>query len=320
MPDDQQKGFSLYNYDRHPTVEIDRGEYRKIRDAKAGLGEIVRSETKFDDMMENYVELEQSILGFSLRHLAFSLYSHLDIQIMREQISRRLLNMLATVRLYQDGLKGHSRRILTTSDSKAMLGILKDGSHQPMEYRIVYALRNFSQHVDPALTSIAISKGWDMLRNEEDERIKKDRAYHIVIPKIDCVRLSKERDIPSDVKAALEKMGPAADVMDHVRKCIEHLGEINSTFRKLAKPRADIWESILRQAMQRFVGAQPAGEKPPTVVFAGPTEIEKGSEERVEIFEEFFEYWKYLVRKNRSQVNFSRRYVQWAPESGKKKK
>jgi hypothetical protein len=64
--------------------------------------------------------------------------------------------------------------------------------------------------------------------------------------------------------------------------------------------------------MGRFMDAQPVGARKPAVIFAGA--IERRADERpTQLFDEFFDYWSYLVSKNRSQVNFSRRYVQWAP-------
>ena len=74
------------------TLKITEQLYKDIRDANAGLGEIIAVEEKVDALMENYVELESTLLTLGARHLAFVDSDLKDLLGPRNLISRRVLN------------------------------------------------------------------------------------------------------------------------------------------------------------------------------------------------------------------------------------
>lgn len=302
--------FVLRGYARK-LVEIGEPEYLAVGCAKTGLAEIIGVESKLDYVMENYVELEEEILKSGLRALAFSSPSHIELQVLRELIGRRLHNFLSASRLYTDALRQwHAPAVLNPTDLSDLRHMLDDGPHQPMEHRIIRSLRNFSQHQGLALSGMTIDQAWNVSRDENDI-LKKETAYHAVIPKFDAVYLAERGRVPADVGAELRTLGRSVGVMGFVRKHVEYLGSVNDTFRRLSSTQAKEWESVLRRTKQRFIDAQTADKKDPLVVRVVALSESGDENSCIEIFEDFFNYWKYLARKNLSQVNFSRRYVRW---------
>jgi hypothetical protein len=66
----------------------------------------------------------------------------------------------------------------------------------------------------------------------------------------------------------------------------------------------------MKDAMARYKLAINAGEKI-IAVLALQTDGGRPVEE-IQLFDEFFDHYKFLKRKNSTQANLSRRYVQWA--------
>ena len=63
--------FSLRSYGPRPKLDITIEEFRALRDAKALYGRLTRIEENFDAVIEDYVELEETLFNFGMRHLAF---------------------------------------------------------------------------------------------------------------------------------------------------------------------------------------------------------------------------------------------------------
>ena len=151
---------------------------------------------------------------------------------------------------------------------------------------------------------------------ESSEVLQKDRAAYFIVPRIDATKIDQERKLATDVRAELNKLGEEAEVVGHIRKYIEHLGSIHATFRKLTSAHEKQWAAAARKAMARYKAT--AREKT-IVVVAMQTDGRRPVEE-VQLFDEFFDRYAFLKRKNGTQANLSRRYVQWTglPLPGKR--
>src|SRR3954470_22853931 len=83
---------------RTPLVEITKEEHSAVKPARAVINELIAVEEAFDAVMENYVELEQSIHGIATRHLAFVDRHYEEVAAPLNLIARRFANLLSSAR------------------------------------------------------------------------------------------------------------------------------------------------------------------------------------------------------------------------------
>src|SRR5689334_1349030 len=83
-------------------LEITSVEFEAAKNAKQNLIEVLGIEEKFNMILENFEEFERELLEISLRHMLFFNFSWSSFQKNSNTISRRLINLLTTCRLYFD--------------------------------------------------------------------------------------------------------------------------------------------------------------------------------------------------------------------------
>ncbi len=151
------------------------------------------------------------------------------------------------------------------------------------------------------LRLISAAKRLDDLRmppGNRLERLKDDRAG----------QWARRRDLASDLRDVLVKMGPNTEMIGHIRKYVEHLGSIHAVFRKLVDTEEKRWEKIMRDAMNH-VHRPPDIKGLPLVVYATKKD---SSGLEIQLFEAFFDSLELLRRKNGTQQTLSKRYVRWS--------
>lgn len=300
------KEFFITAYDRSFSRKIDSGAFSSLRDAKKTIMEAMSGEEKFDVMMENYVELEKAIFDIAMDHLAFN--NVLPSGEIRRLTSRRLMNFLSSTRLYRHAIIGNLKRITRCgADVDKLRSLINDGSDVPIAYRIMEAVRNFSQHQDLPISGFLLSSEW------EDVDSKDFRSAHTAVPSISTAPIAEDRETPREVSDALSRLGPSIHIMPMVRKSLEHYGEIHDTFRKnievKIKASSDLINTTIADA---FVLKEPSIR-----LLIARAEDSGQRLDDFQLFPELIENLSALRRKNLSQVNLSRRYVRWTGEINK---
>src|SRR5947209_1827838 len=83
-------------------IKISKAEYDALGEAVDGLLNIVDVEEKFAALVDNYFEFEQDLLSEALGALVFFGYERRSMEEARTRISRRIINLLTSTRLYFD--------------------------------------------------------------------------------------------------------------------------------------------------------------------------------------------------------------------------
>jgi hypothetical protein len=150
-------------------VAITEPEYLAVLEAHKGLRELLGVEEKFNVLLENYVELEEAIFHESLQHLVFSVFDAVLFQQSRNHVSRRIMNLLTSCRLYLDILPHHAAAIFGKGSTS--LQKVKDApSHeydQSLAYRVMEGLRNHAQHHELPVHGVSAEprgRGMTMMR------------------------------------------------------------------------------------------------------------------------------------------------------------
>lgn len=293
------------------TIEITKEEYEAALRARAALNELIAVEEKYDALMENYVELEETLHNLGIRTLAFVERHYEEMITPLNLVSRRVSNLLSSARLYRDALPQHASRLLGRkhSEVKSLQEELKpDNPNHPIPYRQMEAVRNYAQHVGPPINDIVIQRHWEP--NEENQ---KGRYLCAILPRMDADAISRNKrnncELAPDLRASLAALGKEANPMPIVRKYVEHIGTIHAGFRKTVKQLEKESEELMRGLLERYAKAAP-GE----TLIAVAVGLENASGVVLEpqyLVEHRLNYLRYLRVKHLSAVNLSLRYVPW---------
>jgi hypothetical protein len=100
-------------------VQISKSQHDATVEAKAALLECLFVEEKFDLVIENYLELEMTLLECALRYLAAPLLDNQRADTDRALFNRRLVNLLSGAGTYADQVR----------DRHVPLGLPRFGRH-----------------------------------------------------------------------------------------------------------------------------------------------------------------------------------------------
>ncbi|MCK1553427.1 hypothetical protein IVB11_31365 [Bradyrhizobium sp. 177] len=289
-----------------PSVEITRDEYDAVKPARMAIGELIAIEEKFDAVMENYVELEETIHNLGIRLLAFETRNYEEMAAPLNHVSRRVSNLLSSTRLYRDALPQHARQLLGRKHPavQPLLSLKSDSPEHPMAYRQMEAVRNYAQHVGPAINNLTFKRHRDVNENGDTTGF----AFSVV-PHMDAEAISLQRDVAEDLREAFRSLGDQPNPMPLIRQYIEHFGKVHAGFLNTVKSLETDRETTMRGLLSQYAEATP-GEQPIGVaaVFANAN----GTFENPEYLSEHrLDYLRYLRVKHPTATNLARRYVPW---------
>ncbi len=196
-------------------LEISENEFTELENAKDLLHFVVTHEESYDILISNYKEFEQEILQLTLQNMLYSEYSTDSFYELRMQLNKRLINLLTSVKLYQD-LGVHQipidihERAKKQDDIKHLFAKEYDNN---IHYKFMEELRKYTQH---AGLPIHLTRFNTRNTGEENkyrheysinfssysERLKKDKMFnHSKFPE-----LENEIDLKSSVRHYIESI------------------------------------------------------------------------------------------------------------------
>jgi hypothetical protein len=284
-------------------VLISEGEYAAIVEARQGLRELLGVEQKFDVMLGNYVELEEAVFHESLRHLVFSEVEAISFQQRRHHLSRRILNLLASCRLYLDGLRKQGSIIFGKSDklSEELKAATSAEYDRSLAYRAMEALRNHAQHFDLPVHGISAEATWD-------EHPPGSRLSYSFVPWLSKNGVSRDSTFKKPLLDQLFAKNDQIELMPLVREYVDGLGRVHVAFRKLSSEKEQKWEKILQKAISLYEEECSMEESSRGILVALPMDGNNpaGEPTYVELGDQ-----RIYLKKNRNLANFSKRYVKW---------
>jgi hypothetical protein len=296
-------GLSRYVIGSSAFVEISEEEYQKIKSAKVNSLEVLFIEEKFDVVIENYLELEISLLEITAGHMVLRNLSYAKFQNEINLVNRRLINILSSIRSYLDQTMHHLNNIFKKG-SKTVKEIEEYKSHiydQYVGYRVMEALRNYVQHKGFPIHSVIFNSKWV-------DSNSRDKMLFSLTPYIHPEKLEEDEKFKKVVLKELKFFGDKIDIKPLMRDYIAALGNIHEKFRYLLKADVHAWTQTILGAISRFQEAYPNESS-----IAGLEAVERNDDgtykQRVPIFKDFIEYRQQLERKNSALSTLGKRYV-----------
>jgi len=291
-------------------VEISRSQHDATVEAKAALLECLFIEEKFDLVIENYLELEMTLLECALGYLAAPLLDNQRADNDRALFNRRLMNLLSSARTYAEQVAGrHVPRILPDADAAAIKLAFSKEYDDRLGYRAMDALRNHAQHFDAPVHLVTYPS----------RRVERQSDTVLAFTVNPCLRpedLRRNRGFKPRVLKELETLGESIDLKPLVRQYVEGLWAVHAQIRELVAPRILEWEGILKLAKSTFL-AGGNDERSAFALAAVQLREDDSYETSVHLPTQFNEHRQFLEAKNGRLDNLALRYVTGETADGK---
>jgi len=236
-----------------PFAVIERRDYLAIAEAKKRLLECLLLEDGFDLMVENYLELETTLLQASVRDVLgdppFEQRSHDDVNL----FSRRFANLMTVCKMYRDQAPARLKRLFPEDPKKkdeigARFDALRD---QRLGYLVIEILRHHVQHA--GLPIDAVTYG-----HSHVGPLGGGASKTTIAPSVSVSRLLLDRKITDDVRQRMANVGrDLLDLRDMVRDYVEGLASVHDGIRVDLRVKIEEWQAVLQEAWSRYRSVDP---------------------------------------------------------------
>lgn len=281
-------------------VSITETEYAEIRRCREFLLEALFIEEKFDLVVDNYLEFETDLLDSAAREMVRGVQTWTAFQGERNQMNRRVVNLLSSCRLYLDHTRHHLSNMgdigqAVEASVQAKISSQYDGS---LGYRVMEALRNYVQHRGYPLHGVTFNASWI------DDRTK---LMYAVTPYMMLAELEEDGKFKASVLEGLRSLGDKVDIKPMMREYVDGLGKIHNEVRVQLKSLIEQSDKVVRDAIDRYRKAEPAEDS--VIGLAAVRRDGRTYSDSIQLFEELLDYRKGFERKNRNLNNLAKRHV-----------
>lgn len=285
------------------TIKITEEEYKKIKTARNNLLEIFYIEEKFDILIGNYLEFELDLLKYAAHHMVRGSENRTELHRGLNQITRRIINLLSTGRLYLDQ-SIHNLNNIPSIKSINIEEIKKEKNKQYdqyLGYRVMEALRNYVQHRGYPVQSLTYN-------NKLVGKDPNERYLFSITPYIRVQEFEKDNKFKKEVLKEIKLLGEKVDLKPLMREYVEALWNIHAKIRELLKSDILEWEQLFQNTINKFQGKN---SKIRSIIGLSAVKQNEGGSyiDSIEIDKFIIEYRQELQRKNSTFINLSKRYV-----------
>lgn len=292
-------------FGQNTRVEISYDEYTSIIKAMDVALEIMSLEEKYDNLLENYQDLEETLLSIASRYAIFRYSNYQILAEQRSTISRKVLNLLSTGRQYGDQSihfisNIFGRRSEEYKQANEMRDDLKAGCWQ---YEFIDRLRNHVQHFGLPIHEITV--GTKVIQR------KPLKIYDTVAVFVQLEELEKDRDYEKHFKpliANIQLFKEKIDLMPLIKKYLECLGALHMKFRVLLRDIQTHSTQMIEETLREHQQATKT-EHPPNHLLVG--QLDEKFELLIErtIFTDPIERLALLQKKNSGLQRLSNSFV-----------
>ncbi|CAN5917521.1 hypothetical protein BH11GEM1_BH11GEM1_20920 [soil metagenome] len=215
-----------------------------------GAGGALDIEEKLNIVLENFEEFEGALLSLALDRALFQQGEWSSQIADLHSLNRRLVNLLATARLYIDQVP-HSLSLLfeTNREIPDAFDRMKSREYDGfVGYRAMEAVRNYMQHRSLPIHVIShnsrrLDRGTTPLLEQTVNAVIHPHDYR------------GDGKFKAEVLKELETIGPNVDLPPLVRQFVSCLGRIHTDLRGLLAPFEASWDSVIKECGDQFLAA-----------------------------------------------------------------
>lgn len=285
-------------------LPISPEQYQEIAQARTIIREALNLEQKFEFVVENYVEFEETLFKSGIHDIVLGMRGYQWFHLNRATFDRRIMNLLTTAISYTDSAK-HHLNIIFSRDRDKVNPVMESYSAEydsRIGFRTMCKLRNFVQHQGLPVHGSTFHSCW-IERDGERKAINRNTVDPYIRP--DELRSG---DFNKTILKELEELGEKIDLKFLVRDYVEGLSAAHATVRQYISESVITSNHVLESTIKYFQDELPAEKS--ILGLAAVRRNENGSyEDDLAIIRDPNEYRAYLEKKNPSMVNLTRRYV-----------
>lgn len=275
-------------------LDIAEEKFLFLKKLKSRLSEAFAIEEKYEIIISNYLDLERESIGVSVTNMISDKHDHIDFFDTILALNKRMVNLLTSIRLYNDQLGSHVATCTGNDESREKIKSAQSAEYDNnLYYRFMEALRNHVQHFGAPVHRVSFGSGWD----ESRENIK----FHL-----DFVAQKKNLKINRKFKKPiLEEIGDEVNLLHAIRSYIESISSIHVFARAIMNDDVDASRHEIEEQIVEYENKY--GSASHTLM------VYKVSENDIEEELLLSLYWddirQKIQRKNKQLVNLSKRYV-----------
>lgn len=218
-------------FEERAELPLTEQQYAEARAAMRHVLGALSVEEKFNLVLENFEEFERELLAGALGRSLFRREDWSEQMTELHRVNRRLVNLLATTRLYVDQVP-HDLRNMYGPGARHVELFTAFKAREYMKrlgYRVMEALRNYMQHRSLPIHALV-----------HDQRLR-DRPgrplmEHTLTPELDPEALREDGKFKAGVLAELEPLGDRVPIPPLVREYISGLAAVHRDVRALLEP------------------------------------------------------------------------------------
>ncbi|SRR6266480_2794105 len=281
--------------------QISSEEFHCIQAARDDLLAALSAEEKFAIVADNLNDFERELLKATQDYILSSSPDYIPAMNIQLDIDRRLTNLLSSCRLYFDQIAHLLSETFGTASAEAKLVNQKrnDVYDQSFAFRFMEALRNFVQHRALPIDNITFKR----------HRVKRDGTEFwetSLVPRISAAIFESHGGFKASVLKEFKDRGGTTDIRQMIREYVFHIFEVHKVVRDIIRKRADAAVNLLQSYLGKYADVQ----------FLEA--IEKGeygqAVQRVQLFRDFIDHYRYLKRRFESMVLLPQSYASSGPE------
>lgn len=206
-------------------VAISQSDFEEAERSYHLLQLAVAAEERFDTIARNFIDFESSMLESVLETSLVGFGAGMEQMGVRRLLNRRMSNFLSATRAYIDHLR-HSAKELFDQDYRSDEVLASFAYHydQTLGYRVLEALRNYSQHCGLPIHSVRYST--KVLHEKAGAPMKRT-----ISPMLDVGRLKSDGQFKASVLKEIETHGQQINLKSLTREYIACLAEVHELFR-----------------------------------------------------------------------------------------
>jgi hypothetical protein len=277
-------------------VDISQEQFEDIRCAVNTQVESLYMEQKYDFVMQNYLEFEESILQCGLSHMLLGGHDRKEFNADTALFNRRIMNLLTAYKTYDDTYSQHINRIFYRD--KEILRQAKESFSKEYDTRVGYWLmpkiRNYVQHQGFPTHGSSYDSKWI----EDNQEIQKNR--YTVDLYISPKELSGGK-FNLEVRERLSRMRQKVDLKFIIRDFMEGFSAAHTRNRDILADRLEWSYHYISSVIEEFLKATGYNSALSLASF--------GPDEKVSVAHFAREQRMYLVNKNVNLTRLTDRYV-----------
>lgn len=273
-----------------------------------GIALLTSLEEKFDILFENFIELEIDTVSHAIRDMYQSKGTYSDFHEIRVSLSRRVINLLTSGRLYIDQTAGDLKRAKKLGLTVSVDSLLSSAKAKSFDFRFVEALRNIAQHRALPIDGVTLGGKWigedgKAWRPPADIRYNRHWLDFYLKPET----MSSDTRLDPTLRSEIASMGQSISIMPVLRRYIDCIGCIHEEVRKQTDDKLSHWSEVIADCISSYEGESKNNRA--LGLHAIRLDGSGAICEKVAVFDDIKKHLDRFRSKNRNLSNVSSRFV-----------